>query len=507
MEARSAPLFPFTIHYSPFTRFQAAPSMLWLAVHFPSLALDVFARGTRAHVPLAIASSPGNNATVFACNRLAHGCGVRPGMPLAAACALASGLKVLARDVAQEHAAAVRVAAWAIRFTPTVSIAPPDGILLEVAGSLRLFGGLARLRALIERGLAEFGYGTVLACAPTPLAAQLFARAGLVVRIQHRDALRHALEKLPLEVLGQPPGITAALRDIGVGTIGECLRLPRDGVARRLGQSLIDGLDRALGDLPDPRPGFAPPAQFAATLPLPAPVHEAQALLFAARRLLAELCGFLAATGNGVQRLGLALAHEDRAGTHLALNFVAASRDPGHLASVVRERLARTDLPCPVTAITLASELLVPVAAHNLSFLPDAGSRLESAARLVERLRARLGDAAVAGLATVPDHRPEYAWQVCEPGRDSGEALPRQPDSRPLWLLASPRPLREDAGVPCYQGPLTLLTGPERIESGWWDGNDVARDYFIARNPDEALLWVYRERSTGGGWYLHGFFS
>ena len=73
-------------------------------------------------------------------------------------------------------------------------------------------------------------------------------------------------------------------------------------------------------------------------------------------------------------------------------------------------------------------------------------------------------------------------------------------------LLDAPRPLPERNAVPQHEdGPLTLLAGPERIESGWWDGQDMERDYFIARTPREALVWVYRERRAG--WYLHGIFS
>jgi protein ImuB len=48
------------------------------------------------------------------------------------------------------------------------------------------------------------------------------------------------------------------------------------------------------------------------------------------------------------------------------------------------------------------------------------------------------------------------------------------------------------------------MTSAERIESGWWDGNDVGREYFVARNPVQSLLWIYRDVQ---GWYLHGFFS
>ncbi len=480
--------------------------MLWLALHFPALALDVHTRGARAPLPLAIASSPGNNAVVLACNYPAQCRGVRSGMPLAAACALSSELVVMARDAAAERAALERVATWALQFTPAVSIAHPAEVLLEAGGSLKLFGGLGRLCARLESSLSELGYGFILACAPTPLAAQLFARAGVPARIRHGDALRTGLGRLAVDTLGLPRESAALLDAIGARTLDDCLRLPRDGMARRLGQDFLDVLDRALGQAPDPQPGFVPPADFAATLTLPAPVHEAGQLLFAARRLLAELCGFLSATGNGAQRLAFALAHEDGADTRFTLDLMAATRELDHLVSVLRERLERLALPFPATAITLESELLLPAPARNLSFLPDGREHVEAVGRLVERLQARLSASAVRGLGTVTDHRPERAWQICEPGngRNTQEAHSL---ARPLWLLASPQPLREIGATPHYQGPLALLAGPERIESGWWDGDDIARDYFIARNPSHALLWVYRERYRGGGWYLHGFFA
>ena len=481
--------------------------MLWLALHFRHLPLETFARGMHGPGPLAVASSSGNGAFLVLCNRKAHGRGVRCGMAASAAWALASDLKIVVRDEAAERAALERVAAWALQFTPTVSLTPPAEVLLEVEGSLKLFGGLSRLYRSVKQRLAELGYGASFACAPTPLAAQLFARAGLEMRIRNHDALHHELQKLPVNSLDYSPKALAMLDNFGVHTIGECLRLPRDGLARRLGQRLLDDLDRALGRLPDPRPPFIPPPRFEALLALPAPVERAEALLFAARRLFAELCGWLAATGNGAQSLRLTLAHEDCADTRIVMKLVAASRELEHLISVLRERLARVGLPCPVTAITLATEQLQTLASHNLSFLPDTRHHAESSARLVERLRARLGDEVVCGLTTFPDHRPEYAWRICEPGNDAALKELQTLPSRPLWLLASPQPLREVAAIPYYDGPLSLLLGPERIEAGWWDGHDVARDYFVAHNPAQSLLWVYRERSVVGGWYLHGFFS
>ena len=481
--------------------------MLWLALHFPFLALDVSARGAVEPGPLAIASSAEASAVVVACNPAARRRGVQAGMALATACALDSSLKILPRDTAAEQAALERVAAWAIQYTPAASIAPPVDVLLEVAGSLNLFGGLTRLCGLIEHAIAELGYSACVACAPTPLAAQWFARAGLAVKIRHHDALRHALEQLPAAVLGRPLQVAALLEDIGARTLGDFLRLPRDGAARRFGQSLIDDLDRALGRLPDARAPYTPPPRFSAALPLPAPVHEAEALLFAARRLIAELCGLLAAGGNGVQQLRFTLSHEDHEDTQIALSLLAATRDPEHLVSVLRERLGRLQLAGPATAIALASESLVPLPARSLSFLPAPVDHSETASRLIERLRGRLGDEAVQGLGLAADHRPERAWRTREPGRDTATGDPARRAPRPLWLLAVPLRLDAGADAPCYEGPLTLLAGPERIESGWWDGADVTRDYFVARTATQSLLWIYRERREIGAWYLHGFFA
>jgi protein ImuB len=482
--------------------------MLWLALHFASLPLEIMTRGIRASGPLAIASSSAADAEIVACNPEAERLGIRAGMAATAAWTLASSLRVLPRDAAAERAALEGIAAWALQFTPAVSLAAPDEVLLEVGGSCRLFGGFSRLWADVERKLAALGYTALVAAAPTPLAAQWFARVGFSARIRHDDALLLALERLPVDVLGASPPVQDLLQDIGVRTLGECLRLPRNGLARRGGMELLDRLDRALGRIPDPRPAYVPPARFAAALRLPAPAGEADALLFAARRLIAELCGWLAATGQGAQRLTFTLAHEGqgRNATRFELNLVTATRDPAHLAGVLRERLERLALPCPAIAIAMESEMLLPLASSNLSFLPDERAVTETAARLIERLRARLGEEAVRGFDTLPDHRPERAWCHCEPGKESGATGGWPAGARPLWLLASPRPLVEIGEMPQYEGPLTLLTTPERIESGWWDGHDVAREYFVASNPAQSLLWIYRE-PRHGSWYLHGFFS
>ena len=485
--------------------------MLWLALHFRHLPLEVFTRGAQPGAqPIVITSSAESSATVVAANRPAQARGACIGMSVPAACALASGLHTITRDAVKEHATLKRIAAWSLQFTSLVSLTEPDTVLLEIEGSLKLFGGLNKLYQHIARGIAELGFNASIACAPTPLAALWFARAGVNVRVQHQDALRHALEKLPAGFICDDETTRDLLDSFGAQTLGACLQLPRDGLARRAGQRLLDQLDRALGLRPDPRLPFVAPQTYAATLPLPAPVAQADALLFAARRLIAELCGWLAATSHGVQRPRFEFIHEKQLVTIITLELASASRDLDHLTTLLRERLARTELPCAAMEIAIASGRVVPLASRNLTFLPDNAGHEESSSRFIERLNARLGANTICGLTPHADYRPERAWRACRPGaaineKSTSSLMP----ARPLWLLTTPKPLRETNAAPHEHdgNPLSLLAGPERIEAGWWDGQHVARDYFVARNAAQSLLWVYRERNAAARWYVHGFFS
>ena len=72
---------------------------------------------------------------------------------------------------------------------------------------------------------------------------------------------------------------------------------------------------------------------------------------------------------------------------------------------------------------------------------------------------------------------------------------------RPLWLLHEPYALSMGPAGAAVE----LESGPERIESGWWDGFEVSRDYFVGRNQQGETLWLYRDR--GGHWFVHGIFA
>jgi len=426
-------------------------------------------------------------------------------MSLSAACALAPNLNYRQRDPDAEAAALDRLAIWAGRYTPSVSLQPPSGLLLEVEGSLALLGAIKRILESIRHDLAEMGYTCMLGCAPTASAAWLLARGGSRKIVPSKRMIASEISPLPIAALDCSHKTLETLRAVGVQSIGGLLKLPRDGVARRFGQDLLDQIDRAMGKLPEARRFHIPPSSFAAELELGADVTHVEALLFAAKRLLIQMAGYLSSRCAGIHRYTLTLAHEGAPPTRMQIELVAPTREAAQFITLVRDRLAASALIAPVHAMRIEAGEILALAGDTRDLFQEQTGVSGDWETLVNRLCARLGKHAVQGLSPRAEHRPEHAWRAMPPGARAGTA-PRAP--RPLWLLEQPRPLKEAASRPHYQdGPLALIAGPERIESGWWDGADIKRDYFIAETTTHSTLWIYRERLQAGGWYLHGIFG
>ncbi len=505
---------------------------LWACLLFPSLPLDVFARAQPpdgAAQPFVVGSG-GHYPRVVAANAAAHAAGIRAGQLVSAALAFAPELVLRDRDHEAEARALAQLATWALTFTPTACLAEPDAVLADVGGSARLFGGLPPRRAS-RRRRARAGLRGAPRPRATAGAALLLARADRALPVTDVRALPAALAGVPLALLDMDDAARATLREAGVTTFGEAAALPRDGLARRFGGALVAALDHALGRALDPRPPFVPPPRFASRLDLPAPVHDAEALAFGVQRLVQELATWLNARGLGVTRLTLTLAHErhvrQRGVPATVVPFASAHpRARPRVLSVLRERLARVALPAPVEALALASDETAPLPGRNRGLLPgDAAAAVE--VPLLDRLRARLGDDAVLRVAAHAEHRPEFATRdaavaagarAAAPGprraqrgaaAQDGRCAPAPPlpdAPRPVWLLPEPQPLAHLVETQ----PWVLRDGPERIESGWWDGRDVRRDYFVATTPAGETAWIYRDHRYGQGdgeWFLHGLFA
>jgi len=481
----------------------------WLAIRLPHLSLDLRTRGlAKQNTPLAISELRQRREALVACNPAASKAGVRPGMTVSAAQAILGSLQVLPRNREQENTALQNLAAWCYQYSSQVCLAEPGHskttderqvLWLETAGSKRLFGPPSELAQRLERELGRLGYHAMIGSAPTPEAAWLAAEQAL--HITTSGDIRNQLGALPLQVLPLQQLQRDALEKMGFRRLRDILRLPRKALTRRFGTGISQYFDQLLGNLPDPRAAWRPSETFNAGLELPAEIHTSQALLFPLKRLLEELCGVLRGGDMAVQGLQITLRHEAHADsgadTELAIGMQSPTQDAERLLRLLRERLERLRLPQAVREIRLAAPQLLAFAAGQGSLFRDSPTeQQQDMDRLAERLQARLGPAAVSGVTGVEDHRPEYSWR---PRALHEKVQCTSLDHRPSWLLQQPK----RCDIARYQ----LLAGPERIESGWWDGHDCRRDYYIVRDDHGSTLWAFHESKPRQGWFLHGVFA
>ncbi|MFJ2994131.1 Y-family DNA polymerase [Pandoraea sp. NPDC087047] len=572
----------------------------WIALHLPYLSLEIASALTQADgtvdTTVVLAQS-----RVWRASEAAQAAGVQPGMRRGGVLALLPQARFHDRDEAAETVALEALALALLRFGPDVAIAAPQCVLIDVAPSLRLFGGLASLATQVLESAEALGHRASLGIAATASAAALLARAGEAMPIpvdphaptpqqmqaamqarasrrstvpatvpssaamfatsspgSHREpftsfppllpppatALPSQLDSLPVALLPEAQPWLDWLAQIGCATLGELRVLPSAGVRRRCGAALPASLARAYGETPEAPAWYRAPPHFEAVLPLPSLTHDVEVLLFGLRRLLAQLTGWLAAGQLATRALTLVLEHEPLgrqtlAPTRFDIRLAEASAAPAHLLSLCKERLARSPLVAPVLTLRLDVTQTAAHVPQSGSLLPEPGRERQDFVLLMERVAARLGDEHVRRLQVRGDHRPEAAGvsvpyaMAANSGMNSGTngtatgtpgtsqgsmsgANRHLPDTahvlpaRPAWLLDAPQRLSVQQERPWRQGPLQLVSGPERIEAGWWEPGTVTRDYFIAADTSGALLWVFRERPVKGAdaaWYLHGLFG
>jgi protein ImuB len=412
-------------------------------------------------------------------------------------------------ELAQSEPAVLqRLCLHALQFTSFVSMEPPNALLLEIKGSVKLFGSLEQLHADMEACWRRLALKVLSATAPSTLAALWLARAGAPLRIEDAVLLPGHLAKVPIACTGWDSEQLQTLSAMGVTRLGELLRLPRAGLARRLNAALVRDLDIALARSFAPRRTFVPRERFRERCDFETEIEHVAYLEKALEPLIERCAQFLRRRQAGVQALALRLKHREGPATRVQLGLASITGERRRLADVLSQKLARLTLKAPVRGMELLSGPLRGLPASSLDAFAGGltGAARDSAPQLVERLRARLGEKAVYGVCLIPEHRPEAAWRRVHELRLNAaplsEAMVPQEMPRPLWLLEEPLPLP----------PPEILQGPERIESGWWDGKGVARDYYVARqSPDAwqspgARLWVFQERQSKR-WYVHGVFA
>ncbi len=471
-----------------------------------------------------------------AVDRAASALGLTAGMMLADARALVPTL--IAADAAPEADAKdlAALADWCTRYSPWAAVDGCDGVRLDITGCAHLFGGEIEMLKDMVRRLRAFGFTVQGAVGDTPAAAWGWAR--------HRPRKRspilapgesEPLLSLPIAALRLGPDSLDTLRVLGLNRIGLVAALPRGPLTQRLGEAVLQRLDRMFGRTAEPispRPMAEPwvsRAIFAEAIGRREDIDAVTA------RLAVHLCHQMSDKGQGARRLVLTFYRVDGGVQHIAIGTSSPSHTPDHLIRLFAERLETVEPGFGIEAMVLEATETEPLSALQTTL--SAAGEIDAAAlaRLIDRLQNRLGTNRVAQLVPVESHVPERA-------EAHKSAAPSPPPSsrrgrglfasshgkspRPPILLPVPEPIEAIAPVP-DDPPLSFLwrkiryraaaaDGPERIGPEWWlaaqgrEAQGRPRDYYRIEDAAGRRFWLYREGLYGGAepprWFLHGFF-
>ena len=471
--------------------------MLWACIYLPHLGIDcVLRRHPAPEEPLALIGGPVQRRELVAVTEAAAHLGLKRGQRLVAAQAICPKFAVVAEDPVDELRWQRFLAAWAYRFSSQVFIGWPRAIVLEVGRSFSIMGQWPVLQARLREELSALGFRHSIALAPTPLGARVLAGVRDDLGVLTAAPLHNMLGRVPVRRACLPHDSGQRLHGMGVRHLRQVFDLPRASLRRRFGEDLLDTVDRMRGDMPELMEFYAPPDAFDMRVELAFEVDHHQALQFPVRRMTADLAAYLSGRDGGVQQFALHLEHEGLPATIVEVGLLAAERDPGVLFELAKGCLERTSIPKAIVGLRLVAKNLPAFVPEGRDLFDDRPANAVPWEQLRERLRARLGPEAVYQVAPSDDPRPEHAW---EPKSIKRVVSDLDRPLRPTWLLRHP--------VPLHDRDLQILDGPERLETGWWDGADARRDYYILRTSRGQLAWAFAPVGEQGSWMLHGWFA
>ena len=481
-------------------------NLLWASLYLPDLLLDTLERDNHSNNQcsdtnaIAITERLHNRQQIRSCDKKAQQAGIHHGMALNSAYALLPALAVVEYNEEHEARLLQQAGEWAMQFSSVVCLHPPNHILIEIAGSQRLFEGFDTLIALIEQELQKLGFNGQIGIAPTPLAANLLARANIRRGIVQKSRLPNTISELPVSMLELPADTIKSLQRSGIRQTGGVLNVSPSSLTRRFGPSFVNYLDRLLGNHPDPRTPLRLRDFFERNLDLIPDVRDTNALQFSTQRMINELAAFLIIRDCGINQFVFTLRHQRHADTTLQLHFLQATSQAKHLHKVLTEKLSRTTLPAPVCSLHLIANTFSEIEHDAADFFIKSRQQQKSLGEVIDTLSSRLGKNTLYTLSSVDDHRPEKAWKKSPPD-NSVEPLMHWPE-RPLWLLREPRAVSTDL----YRR-LSIESDAERIETGWWETEDVRRDYFMVCDQRGTRYWVYKKRDDNNTLFIHGVFA
>ncbi len=483
-----------------------------VSLWFPRLASDRVLRQHPTDAPFALTLKQNNLNRIYCLNREAMRQGLHRGMPYSDARAFCPDLKSHPAEPRKDRDFLHVLRRWATRYCPWVGVEGEDGLVLDVTGSVHLFGGEDAMIADVRHRMVRAGLSVQAGVGDTRGAAWALARYG--EGLAPPGDMLAALKALPVSALRLSDEMSVALQRLGLRRIEDLAKAPRAPLTRRFGPDLLLRLDQALGAQPEGITPLADPPHYGVRMTLPDPIGLLPDVMQGVERLLTKLCAKLKAQDAGARVLCVTLRRVDQDCQQVELRLARPLRDPHRILPMFERGLAEIDAGFGIDQLRLEATRVEPLPAQQVSHVTtrDKG-RLDD---LITRLGTRIGLENIHRFLPADSHIPERSFLIAPAAYSAPESGWDFNQPRPVCLF-SPEPVAGTGPYPperfrWRRMSLTTgrATGPERIAPEWWleDENwrSGVRDYWRVETVQGRRLWLFYTPQNPG-WFVHGEFA
>ncbi len=501
-------------------------SYLWIALRFHKLPLESLVTNINENKTIVVTDMQ----RVIYANEAACAAGVRYAMDVTTA-KLLSNCESFERNRSQETQVLQSLSEQLYQFTPYLETyqcqyAPHSGLLLEISSCLQLFSGAKALTEKIFMFINAIGYSFEYGFAHTAKAAWLlsFANNGKEISGKETNAFFCGqLKQLPIQLIHDFPAAVETLEKTGFKTLDDIIRQISTqkitSIKMRLGEKFTSyicelfAIEQNLQQRPlftKPLPLYKPEEYFSERIQFDYPITQSNQLYHPIEHLLQNLSNYLRRRQQQSQHIEWTLG--DIYNNKFIINMHSDTPESYWqlLYDLTLIQLDNRELPFEVDSLELNCRSTSPTQNKNQLLAFDSQKPQVAAhnfAVTMAKLKARLGDAAVFKLSYCDSLIPENSNLIIpiseRPKQDLSEI--HKKSARPTWLFPTPILIEERNQILYWRGQLTLIAGPERIRTHWWE-KPIARDYFIAQRHDAVRLWVFLDLLQKT-WYVHGIFA
>jgi protein ImuB len=482
----------------------------WLCRRYPDL----------QHLPFALTIQDHGRMIITAANPLACQQGIVVGMVLADARVIVPSLKYFDDIPGLPEKLLESIAKWCIRFSPIVSIDPPDGIIIDATGCTHLWnGGSSYLDSIVKR-LKQTGYNVNAAMGDTPGKAWAITHFGNCESIINSDTELTAFLIFPVAALRLEVEAVSRLNKLGLRQIRDILSMPRSVLRRRFGNHLLMRLDQALGRQEEVIQPVQPVEPYSERLPCLEPIVTATGIEIALKKLLEVLCKRLQHEGKGIRKLIFKGYRVDGNIQAIDIGTNSASSNVNHLFKLFEIKISSIEPALGIELFTLEASKVEDVYSTQEKFWDKTcGLENPELIKLLDRVSNKIGVDSIHRFLPAEHHWPERSVKIAASLDEELTTPWRTGWQRPIYLLQKPEPVWATAPIPDYPPMLfryqnklhkvKKADGPERIEREWWIEEGQHRDYYVVEDEYGKRYWLFRSGhySDNYQWFIHGFFA